>query len=131
MTEADPVILIKQDIAVYQSHLDDSGSYVLDWVYLEGDVVLKNKDDFDGLDDIVKIRSIDLHFKQARLKNFDDIKEVDIVYSTWCGESVVAMKVESLNREAGTARGQYLIRYLAPSPFMAIVGNVGSVTVTS
>jgi len=98
---------IRQDITVLPA--DDPKKMLLDWVCLEGDVVLKDGESFSEEDDFEDIKFGDdkkVRVSKSRLKNFDDLKDGDVVYSTWYDGKVVAMKVEGLNTDRQNALGR-------------------------
>ena len=99
---------LRQDVTVLPA--DDGKHLLLDWVCLEGEVVLKDEDSFGEDTDLESIdvrgRSKKLEVPKSRLKNFDDLKDGDIVYSTWYDGKVVAMKVESLDPDGKSALGR-------------------------
>jgi len=96
---------IRQDITVLPAD-DKPKKMALGWVYLEGEVVLKDKDGFDGeaeMEDILA-NGKPQPFHKERLKNFEDIQNGDTVYSTWYGGETVAMKVEEMDVDEVTGK---------------------------
>lgn len=109
-----PEIPIRQDITVITP---DNGPRKLPFIYAEGEVALKDKDGFVPCNEknIDHYEEIDLSDHNCenkpkvlknRLKNFEDISDGDIVYSTWYDGSIIAMKVESLDKEKHSALGK-------------------------
>ena len=81
-----------------------------DWVYFEGEVILRDEDYFDVKND-ANVEEIDVNGRMIkcfknRLKNFEDIKEGDIIYSTWYDEEIVGMKIENIDKDKQTAIGK-------------------------
>ena len=109
MSEEIDRIPIREDITVLPA---DNGSKQLPFICVEGEIVLKNKDGFVSVKDSpesfeeIMVGDIATKVDKNRLKNFDDIKDGDTVYSTWYDGEIVAMEVESINMEKQTALGK-------------------------
>jgi len=99
------VEIVKQDVIKD----DEPKRLIEEWVCLEGEVVFKDKHFFNFDDsnfDNIVVNERKLKVYKNRLKNFEDIKEGDIVYSTWYEGEVVAMKVENIDIDKHTAMGK-------------------------
>lgn len=96
---------MREDITVIPA--DSSKKILLDGVYLEGEVILKDKDSFDIENDDnleeTKVNNRNIKLFKHSLKNFEDIKEGDKVYSTWYGGEIVDMKIKSIDKDDQTA----------------------------
>jgi hypothetical protein len=97
---------IRQDITILPS--DDPKRLKLGWIFLEGEVVLKSQKGFylGFLFDEIDMNGTKLKMPKGRLRNIDEIKEGDLVYSTWYDGEVVAMRVEGINLESKSALGK-------------------------
>jgi len=83
------------------------------FLFAEGDIVTKDKKLLAPctkknlhLFEDVTIDGIDTKLNKHRLRNFEDIREGDTVFSTWYDGKPVAMKVENINPEEHTALGR-------------------------
>lgn len=88
----------------------DKRSVSLPFLYREGDVVLKDGKLFGAEDEeqfeeffVDGIKAKEL---KSRMKKIDDLKNGDIIYSTWYDGEPVAMVVESIKNDKKTALGK-------------------------
>jgi hypothetical protein len=102
-------IPIRQNITVLP---DDDGSLKLPFIYVEGEVVMKDKNLFVSVKDSpesfekIIVNEIETKMNKNRLKKFDDIQDGDTVYSTWYDGQAVAMKVGNIDKDEQTALGK-------------------------
>ncbi len=105
-------IPIRQDITVLSAD-DPSKTMRLSFVILEGGIIAKEESVFvpyteenENHYEEIDVDGIKPKILKNRLRRFEDISDGDIVYSTYYGDEIVAMKVEQIDIEKRTALGK-------------------------